>query len=207
MPGRAGGVAPGGRTATHTESTLYLRRTCSGRRMTQMTGCLGAGLAPPERDMPRTQMLHLQGSTFSRAAAEGTGESGLPAGGRWIRTRSPISNGIAVGGRSEQPSASRPDLRGFGRHAGIRIGRPIDLRRTGTGGLNPAPSSEESDANRPPSITADITVSSGSSRDANRAFAVRGLQPVRHDHWQHDRPPAASRHGFPFNSTATPCSA
>ena len=23
MPGRAGGVAPGGRTATHTESTLY----------------------------------------------------------------------------------------------------------------------------------------------------------------------------------------
>src|SRR5207302_1159922 len=36
MPGRAGGVVPGGRTATHTESTLYLRRTCSGRRMTQM---------------------------------------------------------------------------------------------------------------------------------------------------------------------------
>ena len=36
MPGRAGGVAPGGRTATHTERTLYLRRTCSGRRMTQM---------------------------------------------------------------------------------------------------------------------------------------------------------------------------
>jgi hypothetical protein len=26
MPGRAGGVAPGGRTATHTESALYLRR-------------------------------------------------------------------------------------------------------------------------------------------------------------------------------------
>src|SRR5258708_38160895 len=36
MPGRAGGVAPGGRTATHMESTLYLRLTCSGRRMTQM---------------------------------------------------------------------------------------------------------------------------------------------------------------------------
>ena len=35
MPGRAGGVAPGGRTATHTESTPYLRRTCSGRRMAQ----------------------------------------------------------------------------------------------------------------------------------------------------------------------------
>ena len=27
MPGRAGGVAPGGRTATYTESTLYLRPT------------------------------------------------------------------------------------------------------------------------------------------------------------------------------------
>ena len=27
---------PAGRTATHTESTLYLRRTCNGRRMTQM---------------------------------------------------------------------------------------------------------------------------------------------------------------------------
>src|SRR5215472_1329732 len=35
MPGRAGGVAPGGRTATHTESALCLRRTCSGRRMMQ----------------------------------------------------------------------------------------------------------------------------------------------------------------------------
>src|SRR5271155_2440063 len=35
MPGRAGGVAPGGRTAAHTESTLYLRRTCSGRQMAQ----------------------------------------------------------------------------------------------------------------------------------------------------------------------------
>ena len=45
MPGRAGGVAPGGRTATHTESTLYLRRTCSGRRMTQM-GHLGLFLLP-----------------------------------------------------------------------------------------------------------------------------------------------------------------
>src|SRR5260370_35621009 len=36
MPGRAGGVAPGSRTATHTESTLYLRRMCCCRRMTQM---------------------------------------------------------------------------------------------------------------------------------------------------------------------------
>src|SRR6516225_7945576 len=38
-PGRCPGVPaglPAGRTATHTESTLYLRRTCSGRRMTQM---------------------------------------------------------------------------------------------------------------------------------------------------------------------------
>ena len=33
MPGRAGGVAPGGRTATHTESTLYriIERTGRGR--------------------------------------------------------------------------------------------------------------------------------------------------------------------------------
>src|SRR6516225_10175537 len=36
MPGRAGGAAPGGRTGTHTESTLYLRRTCTRRRMTQI---------------------------------------------------------------------------------------------------------------------------------------------------------------------------
>jgi DNA invertase Pin-like site-specific DNA recombinase len=33
MPGRAGGVAPGGRTATYTESTLYriIERTGRGR--------------------------------------------------------------------------------------------------------------------------------------------------------------------------------
>ena len=49
MPGRAGGVAPGGRNATHTESTLYLRRTCSGRRMTTQPAGVSASVLRSQR--------------------------------------------------------------------------------------------------------------------------------------------------------------
>src|SRR4029077_20687905 len=53
MPGRAGGVAPDGRTATHTESTLYLRRSCSGRRMAQI-GHIRPAASAPERVLRRS---------------------------------------------------------------------------------------------------------------------------------------------------------
>src|SRR3954462_1046436 len=69
----------------------------------------------------------------------------LRAGGRQIESPSPTSNGIAVGGRSGQSSASRSDLRGFGFHDGIRIDPPDRTFGSGTGGSNPVPSSGGSD--------------------------------------------------------------
>jgi hypothetical protein len=81
----------------------------------------------------------------------------LPAGGRQIRTPSPTSNGIAVGGRSGQSSASRSDLRGFGFMTASGLTARQNLRRNGTGGSNPVPSSAESTHPRSPSLQSGVT--------------------------------------------------
>src|SRR5712691_9904245 len=88
MPGVPAAWLQAARTATHTESTLYLRRTCCGRRMTQMghedqfplcrlnARCVirketSAGTYGNGRDAPKavinTGVCEPRGSTISRS--------------------------------------------------------------------------------------------------------------------------------------------